>query len=132
MIDTITVHFTKSLINGLLADADPKTIRLESMGVANPDGSYTPTWVVEDMDPQLPSPWVFDGYRRVYDNGKVLGLWQARAINLTDVEIEKGTGRQKASFVAGQGKTMVEARDAMLEQLRPDPEQIRRSMREMR
>ena len=115
--DTVVVRFSKGLISELLADADPKTIKLASMGVPNSDGSYTPTWVVEDLNPDLPKPWTFDGYRRVYDDNRPTQLWQARAINLSDIETEEGTGRMKASFLAGQGRTMVEARDALLEQL---------------
>lgn len=114
---TVMVHFDRALIAAMLSDTEPKTVRLSAMGEPNEDGSYTPTWVVEDMDPRMPDPWVFDGYRRIFAEGKALALWQARAVNLSDVEYEEGTGRQKASFLAGQGRTMVEARDALLSQM---------------
>lgn len=116
--DVVRVEFHRALIAEMLMDTEPRTLRLVELGKPDDRGFYVPTWVSESMDPPMPEPWIFDGYRRIYDNGKALPIWQARAVNLTDVEIEKGTGRQKASFQAGQGRSMVEARDALLEAIR--------------
>lgn len=69
---------------------------------------------MDDLIPRLPHPWVFDGYRRVYVEATPTDLWQARAIDLTDVEVEKETGRVKASFKVGQGKSFAEARDVLV------------------
>jgi hypothetical protein len=110
------VRFTRAVIN-ILADneADPKTLRLQSLGPPDDEGIYTPIFEVQEMDPPLPEPWAFDGYRRVYDDGKPLGQWQARAIDTEDVAFEECTGRAMSSFKTGQGTTMVAARDALLE-----------------
>lgn len=116
--DVVRVEFHRSLIAEMLLDTEPRTLRLVNLGEPDKDGFYDPTWESQSMDPAMPEPWIFDGYRRLYENGKVLPIWQARAINLTDVETEEGTGRQKASFIGGQGKSMVEARDALLAMLR--------------
>lgn len=115
--DTVVVHFARELIAAMLGDDNPKTIKLATMGEPNPDGSYTPTFVVEEMDPPLPEPWTFDGYRRLYDDGKVTELWQARAVDLKNVEFEKGTGRAIANHKVGLGKTLVQARNNLLEVL---------------
>jgi hypothetical protein len=115
MSDGYHVRFDRDLVAKMLASEEVQTLRLESMGQPDDEGFFTPAFYAESMDPWLPDPWIFDGYRRVYDDGKPLGIWQARAINLDDAEIEEGTGRQKASFQVGQGTTMVEARDALLE-----------------
>lgn len=109
---------TRGLVTEMLMDREPRTLRMIALGEPDSRGFYEPTFVSESMDPDLPEPWIFDGYRRVYDDGKVLPLWQARAINLTDIEIEEETGKQKASFQAGQGSSMVEARDALIEVFR--------------
>lgn len=117
MKELVTIHFERSVIAAMLGDANPKTIKLVSMGEPDDDGSYTPTFRVEEMDPHLPDPWTFDGYRRVYDGGEVLDMWQARAVDLTDIEIESETGRAKVNHKVGLGKTLVQARDALLAEL---------------
>ncbi len=114
----IAIEMSHGLVAEMLMDREPRTLRMTDLGKMDSRGFYEPTFVSESMDPDLPEPWVFDGYRRIYDDGKVLPIWQARAINLTDVEVEEETGKQKASFQAGQGRSMVEARDALIEVFR--------------
>lgn len=85
------------------------------------DAGQIPTLVVEaTLVPTLPEPWIFDGYRRVYDDLKPTGQWSARAINPRSAEAEKGTGRTVVSYLAGTGPTLMEARNALLDLLRAE------------
>lgn len=115
MADTVKIRFSRGVVNQMMADEDPKTIRLRELGSPDDEGFYSPTFEMQNMSPVFPEPWVFDGYRRVYDDGKPLDLWQARAIDTEDVILEEGTGRAMSSFRTGQGTTMVAARDALVE-----------------
>jgi hypothetical protein len=70
---------------------------------------------MNDLIPTLPEPWTFDGYKRIYEGGRPTSLWQARAVNLTDLEEdEHGI---KADFIAGVGGDLEEARDALVDAL---------------
>lgn len=73
--------------------------------------------MADPLIPDLPKPWLFDGYRRLYDNGVPSGLWQARAIDFTSVEVEKETGRETASYQVGIGRDFESARDHLLGQI---------------
>ena len=42
-----------------------------------------------ELIPELPVPWVFDGYRRIYNEGSPTHMWQARAINPLAAEMAK-------------------------------------------
>lgn len=76
----------------------------------------------EDLIPELPVPWVFDGYRRIYEGGRPTSLWQARATNPLSAETdERGT---KVDYLGGLGTTFEEARDALLDAMKaPRPDQ---------
>jgi hypothetical protein len=69
-----------------------------------------------ELIPVLPEPWVFDGYRRVYDEGRPTQLWQARAVNPLSAEAdERGT---KVDWMGGLGASLEEARDALLDAMK--------------
>lgn len=77
---------------------------------------------MDDLIPTLPEPWVFDGYKRIYEKGQPTKLWQARAVNLASMEEdEHGI---KADFLGGLGSDFEEARDALLDAMKqPKAEQ---------
>jgi hypothetical protein len=71
---------------------------------------------VSDLIPELPVPWIFDGYRRMWDGGQPRELWQARAVNPLSAETdERGT---KVDWMGGLGATLEEARDALLDAMK--------------
>jgi hypothetical protein len=71
---------------------------------------------MSDLIPELPAPWVFDGYRRIWNDGRPAGLWQARAVNPLSAETdERGT---KVDWMGGLGSTLEEARDALLDAMK--------------
>lgn len=72
------------------------------------------------MVPELPEPWIFDGYRRLYEDVQPTGVWTARAIDPRTVQAEKGTGRATVAHLAGSGATLIEARDNLLALLKLD------------
>lgn len=76
---------------------------------------------MDDLIPRLPDPWIFDGYRRIYDDGRPTSMWQARAVNPITAETDEiGT---KVDWVGGLGNDFEEARDALVDALaRPKPE----------
>jgi hypothetical protein len=78
--------------------------------------------MAEDLIPDLPAPWIFDSYRRMWDGGNPNELWQARAVNpLTVEEDERGL---KVDYMSGLGTTLAEARDALLDAMKaPKPDQ---------
>ena len=80
--------------------------------------------MTDPLIPDLPQPWIFDGYRRVYTEGRPQALWQARALNLASVDIEEETGKETADYLGGMGATLEEARDALLDAMKlSKPEQ---------
>ena len=78
--------------------------------------------MADELIPTLPEPWIFDGYRRVYEGGRPTHLWQARAVNPLSAETdERGT---KVDWMGGMGSSFEEARDALLDAMKvPKPEQ---------
>lgn len=73
---------------------------------------------MDELIPELPAPWVFDGYRRVYDKGRPTSLWLARAINMASLTEEEGTGRAMADFLDGTGGDFEEALEALLDAMK--------------
>lgn len=66
--------------------------------------------------PDLPAPWEFDGYRRVWEGPRLTRLWQARAVNPLSAETDaRGT---KVDWLGGLGTTLEEARDALLDAMK--------------
>lgn len=71
---------------------------------------------MNDLIPELPVPWLFDGYRRVWDGARPTELWQARAVNPLSAETDAiGT---KVDHMSGLGSTLEEARDALLDAMK--------------
>lgn len=73
---------------------------------------------MDELVPELPAPWIFDGYRRVWDHGRPTQLWLARAINMASLTEEEETGRSMADFLDGTGIDFEEARDALLDAMK--------------
>lgn len=72
--------------------------------------------MTERLIPELPAPWVFDGYRRMWDGGRPNELWQARAVNpLSAEEDDRGL---RVDYMSGLGATLEEARDALLDAMK--------------
>jgi hypothetical protein len=69
-----------------------------------------------ELIPDLPQPWLFEGYRRVWEGARPTALWQARAVNPLSAETDlRGT---KVDHLAGIGRTLEEARDALLDAMK--------------
>lgn len=115
MADKVKIKMPREVVARMVSTDEPLAMRVIEMGPADAEGAYAPDLEVLNLVPLLPQPWVFDGYRRIYDNGRATKLWQARAVDLTDIEIEPETGREKVNFISGQGRSISEALEELLE-----------------